>query len=246
MPWPKCAPSVARMNSPAVLRLGAGAAIAGAAAQLIATVLEPDWAGDAGEAVRVVSGSGIWVADRVLDLIGVFLTIAALTIAGRMLAGGGREWVLIGSPFLILMGALGGSAILTGALMKDMAQQWERADDVAQQSYLAAFEAMRLTTGGLFFGAFLSLGIYLAALAPAILQGETFPHWLGWACAASASLVLGGNLLSIVSEPAFFAVLAGLALFLVVVAALGVAMWRRASSYGVAAARNPLSAAEQS
>jgi hypothetical protein len=234
------------MNASPPLRLGACAAIAGAAAQLTATVLEPDWGGDAGEAVRVVSGSGIWIANRLLDLIGMLLTVAALTVAGLALAAAGRDWVRIGTPFLVVMAALGAGAALTGGVMKDLAQEWEHADGVAQQSYLVAFDAMSRTTENLFFGAFLALGVYLAALARAIMLGEVFARWTGWACALSAALVLGGNLLSIVAGPAFFAVLAGFALFLVVVTALGVSMWRRASSYGPAATRSRRPVAERS
>jgi hypothetical protein len=234
------------MNNSPPLRLGACAAIAGAAAQLTATVLEPDWGGDAGEAARVVSGSAIWNADRLVDLIGMLLTVAALTVAGRTLSGAGREWVRIGTPFLVIMAALGGGAALTGGVMKDLAQQWAHADGVAQQSYLVAFDAMGRTTENLFFGAFLALGVYLAALARAIMQGEVFARWTGWACAVSAVLVLGGDLLTIVTEPAFFAVLAGFALFLVVVTALGIAMWRQASSYEPAATRSRRPVAERS
>jgi hypothetical protein len=227
-------PTVPGMYSKPLLRLGACAAITGAAAQLIATVLEPDWGGDADQAIRVVSGSGIWTGDRLLDLIGVFLTVAGLTVAGRMLTGAGREWERIGAPFLVVMASLGAGAALTGAVMKELAQDWEHADGAAQQSYLVAFDAMTRTTETLFFCAFLALSLYLAALAPAILHGEVFSRWTGWACAVSATLVISGNLLSIVYGPAWFAVLAGFALFLLVVAALGVSMWRQASLSGLA------------
>jgi hypothetical protein len=214
------------MTASSQLRLGACAAVAGAAAQLVATVLEPDWGGDAAEAIRVVSGSGLWVADRLLDLIGLLLTVAALTVAGQTLAGAGRPWGRIAVPFLVLMAALGAGAILAGAVLKDLAGKWEHADASVQQSYLVAFDATSRITENLFFGAFLALSVYLAALAPAIILGEAFARWLGWASGASAVLLLGGNLLSIVFEPAFFAVLAGFALFLVVLAALGTSMWR--------------------
>jgi hypothetical protein len=239
-------PTVPGMYSKPLLRLGACTAFTGAAAQLIASLLEPDWGGDADEAIRVVSDSQIWMGDRLLDLVGVFLTIAALTVVGRMLAGAGNEWVRIGAPFLILMGALGGGAVLTGAVMKDLAETWEHADGAAQGSYLAAFDAVSGTTEALFFGAFLALGAYLAFLAPAILRGGVFARWTGWTCAVSAGLVLAGNLLSIVFEPAFFAVLAGFALFLLVVAALGASMWRQASESGRAYPPSRLPVGERS
>ena len=104
------------MNNGRLLRIGAVAAVTGAGASLVATVLEPDWGGDPDEAIRVVAESGFWTGDRLLDLIGVFLTVGALTVVGRTFAeGSGREWARAGQPFLLLLGALGAGAILTGA-----------------------------------------------------------------------------------------------------------------------------------
>lgn len=226
-------------------RLGAVAAVVGAAAQFVATVVEPDWGGDPQRAVRVVAASRMWNADRLLDLIGLLLTLVALTVAARALSGAGREWVRVGTPLLHTMAALGAAAILTGAVMRNLAQQWQRADAIAQPPYLAAFDAMSRTTENLFFGAFLALGAYLAALAPAIMSGSVFCRWTGRACGVSAVLLLGGDLLSIVFDPAFVAVLAGYVLFLVAVAALGIAMWRQATSSRPAATPNLPSAVEQ-
>jgi hypothetical protein len=105
-----------------LLRIGAFAAAAGAAAQLVAFTLEPDWSGDPGKAIRVVAGNE---GGRLLDLIGVFLTVAALTLVGRTLdEGAGREWIRVGQPLLVLMGALGASGIAVGAIMKDLANTW--------------------------------------------------------------------------------------------------------------------------
>ncbi len=84
-------------------------------------------------------------------------------------------------------------------------------------------------TDALFFGAFLALGLYLATLAAAILSGSVYARWIGWASAVGAVLVLSGDLLLLVSEDAFVAVLLGFAIFLVVLAALGVALWRLAA-----------------
>ena len=43
---------------------------------------------DAGEAIRIVAESGFWTAGRLLDLIGVLLTVGALTVVGRTFAEG--------------------------------------------------------------------------------------------------------------------------------------------------------------
>jgi hypothetical protein len=217
------------MDEPRLYRIGAAAAIAGAAAQFVATVLEPDSSGDLHNAVKVVADSGFWNADRLLDLIGVFLTVAALTVVGRSFTEGSeREWGRVGQPFLLLMGALGASAVFAGANMKEMANAWAGAAPQAQQSYLAAFDASRNAKDDLFFGAFLALGLYLAALAVAILAGRAYARSIGWAAALSAALVLTGDLLLLAADVAFLAVLVGFALFLVVLIALGVSMWRYA------------------
>jgi membrane protein implicated in regulation of membrane protease activity len=114
--------------------------------------------------------------------------------------------------------------------MKEMAVAWASAAPHAKQSYLASFALSRNVKDDLFFCAFLALGVYLATLAAGILAGRDYARWIGRAAAVSAVLVLAGDLLELVFDPAFVAVLVGFALFLVVVIALGASMWRRASA----------------
>jgi hypothetical protein len=240
-------PSFGGMDDRRLYRIGAAAAFAGAAAQLVATALEPDSSGDLTKAVRVVADSGFWNGDRLLDLIGIFLTVTALTVAGRTFAEGPeREWARISQSFLLLMGALGASAVFAGANMKEMANAWASAAPHAQQSYLTAFDASRNAKDDLFFGAFLALGLYLAALALAILAGRVYMHSIGWAAALSAALVLTGDLLLLATDAAFVAVLVGFGLFMLVLIALGVSMWRHAGQshlHGPASARKVRQAA---
>jgi hypothetical protein len=210
-----------------LIRIGAVAAVIGALMQVAATVLEPDSSGESGAAIRTIAGSSIWTLDRIVDLVGLFLTVGALTVVGHTFTGRpGRDWVRVGRPFLVLLGALGASAIVTGAVLKELADAWVTAGPEAKPAYLAAFDATRHTTDNFFFVAFMALGLYLATLAPAILARGVYARWIGWASAASALLVLGGNLLVLAADAAFLAVLAGYALFNVVLAALGLTMWR--------------------
>jgi hypothetical protein len=212
-----------------LLKIGAVAAVIGALAVVTATVLEPDSSGESGAAIRIVAGSGIWHFDRALDLIGGLLTVGALTVVGRTFTGrSAKEWARVGQPFLVLMFALGASAIATGATVKNLADAWATAGPEAKPAYLAAFYAARQTTDNLFFCAFLALGLYLATLAAAILTQGVYARWIGWASAASALLVLCGNLLVLAADAAFLAVLAGYAIFNVVLAALGLTLWRHA------------------
>jgi hypothetical protein len=211
-----------------LLRLGAVAAVAGAAAQLIAWALEPELADDPAKAIRVVAGNDFWTGGRLLDLIGVFLTVAALTLVGRTLgAGAAREWARVGQPLLVLMGALGASGIAVGAIMKDLANAWDDAGPDATHAYLATFDAAGMANEALVWCALLALALYLATLAVGILSGPIYARWIGWAAAASAVMLLAGDLLELVVDAAFIAVLAGFALFLVTQIALGVSMWRR-------------------
>ncbi len=226
---PPC--NVATTSDYRILRIGAVAAVAGAVGQLVATVFEPDSSGEPDDAVRVVADSGFFTADRVLDLIGVLLTLGALTIVARTFAeGAGRDWARLGQPFLVLMAALGSAAVVAGANKKELADSWADASGDAKQSYVASFDAANNLTDDLFFAAFLALGLYLAALAAAILTGGVYARWIGWASAVSAFLVLTGDLLLLGSDVAFLALLAGFALFLTVLIALGVSLWRQAAS----------------
>ena len=213
-----------------LLHIGAVAAVAGAVASLVATVLEPDLSGDPGTAVRVVADSGVWNGGRLLDLIGVFLSVGALTVVGRAFAeGAGTDWARAGQAFLVLMGALGIGAILAGANMKELADAWAGATPAGKQPYLAAFDATSNAADDLFFGAFMALGLYLAALAAAILTGGVYARWIGWVAAVSATCMLSGDLLLLASDAAFVGVLVGYLLYKAALIALGVSMWRQAA-----------------
>jgi hypothetical protein len=74
------------------------------------------------------------------------------------------------------------------------------------------------------------MGLYLGTLAAAILSGSVYARWIGWLCAASASLVLAGDFLTLASDAAFFAVLLGFLLFMAALIALGMTMWRHAAA----------------
>jgi hypothetical protein len=215
------------MTDRRLMQVAGSAAIAGAIAQVVASVLEPDWGGEPAKAVRVVADNAFWNADRLLDLIGVFLTVGALTVVGRTFAERpGREWVRAGQPFLVLMAALGASAVASGATMKVLAKRWADAPPPTRQSYLAVFDGASRVTEVLFFAAFMALALYLATLATAVLAGRVYSRWIGWTAAASAVLVLAGDLFDVGFDAAFLVVMAGYLLFLVVLTALGVSMLR--------------------
>ena len=180
-------------------------------ASLVATVLEPDWSGEPGKAVRVVADSELWNGNRLLDLIGLFLTVGALTVVGRTFAAGSGRVARTGQPFLVLMGALGAGAVLGGADMKEMADAWvgatpseavvhrrlRRLEDIDRRLVLRRLHGPRPVSGSA-RGGDRDRGLYA--------------RWIGWASAVAGGLVLSG-LLVLVSESAFIAVLVGYVLY---------------------------------
>ena len=109
-------PTVVAMDDARLLRLAAVAAVAGALAQVVAGVLEPDL-GETILARRFASsptaGSGPPASCSISSA--SFLMVAAFTVVGHTLAEGpGRQWARVGQPFLVLMGALGAGAIVAG------------------------------------------------------------------------------------------------------------------------------------
>lgn len=216
------------MKDARVLRIAAVAAILGATAHVAASVLEPDWLGEPQEAVRVVSESGFFIGGRLIDLIFVVLMVGALTVVGRTLANGpGGEWARLSQPVLVLMGALWAGAVLASAALKDVADAWAVATPEAQQSYLAAFDATVSVADALYFGAYAAHGVYLATIGASILIGGLYARWIGWAVVCSAALRLGGDMLVLVWDAAFLALLAGSLLFMTVLVALGVSLWQQ-------------------
>ena len=182
------------MNDRRLLRLTAGAAVVGPLAMVVAALMEPGLDGGPAEAVLVVADSGTWIGGRVLYLIGLFLTVAAFTLVGSTFAESrGRQWARVGQPFLILVGALGAGAIVSGANMKELADSWAGAAPASRQPYLAAFDAAGNATDDLTWATLLALGAYLAALGAAILIGGVYVRRLGWAAAVAGALLVGAT-----------------------------------------------------
>ena len=204
--------------------------MAGAIASLAATVAEPDWGGDdATEAARVVAGTRLWDADRLLDLVGLILAVLALTVVNRRLIRAGSEWPRMAQPLLVLVGAFGGVAIATGAAIHTMATSWQDAEPEQAAAYLASFDGVRRITEDVFFAAFLALGLYLVLLSGAILATSAFARWLGWCAGIAGALILAGDLLSILFDAAFLLVLAGYVVYKAALVGLGISLWRAAA-----------------
>ncbi len=200
----------------------------------MAGLLEPDWGGDPGEAIRVVADSGFWIGDRLLDLVGLFLTVAALTVVGHTFAEGRGDGGLVSaSPSSSSWARSERAGLSPLRVMKDVADTWVATRRRQRSSRISPRSTLRAAaTEDLIWVALLALGLYLTVLAAAILSGGVYARWIGWVSAVGAVLLLGGELLELVFEAAFVGVLAGFVLFMVVLIALGVSMWRQAAPAG--------------
>jgi hypothetical protein len=225
-----------------LLRIGAVAGVLGASAQLLAGVLETDWGGPPAEAVARVAGNSYFSGDRLLDLVGVILTFFMLAVVAWTLRPSDTHgWAAVSEPLLALWGAIGAAAILVGAEMKDAADAWQQNSAGARTAYLATFDVTARVTEALFFGAFVTIGLYLGCLAGAILSSSVYAPPTAWAMLVISALLIFGNLLSLLVEAAFLLVLLGLVGFAGLLVALAVALWRQAPvSLPVSAAAHPL------
>lgn len=132
-------------------------------------------------------------------------------------------------PLIAIAGALGVAEVLVGASTKDLADGWAAAAPGANSAYFAAFEGAWDVTVNLDFGAIVAFSLYQLTLAAAILSSTMYSRWLGWASALGGVLALVGIVVELWSPVGTALDAVGALVFLVVLIALGVAMWRRAA-----------------
>jgi hypothetical protein len=156
IPWP----SFGDMSR-YLLRVGAVAGVLGAGAQLVAGWIETDWGGPPSEAVARVASNSYFTSDRLLDMIGLFLTLLMLAVVASTLRRSDTHgWAAVSEPLLAFWGAVGAAAILVGAAMKDAADGWLEGPAGTRTTYLATFDITARVTEALFFGAFVGIGLY--------------------------------------------------------------------------------------
>ena len=74
------------------------------------------------------------------------------------------------------------------------------------------------------------LAVPLAAFEVAIVGDDHPPGYERWGWATAAALMFAGNLLSLVADPLWVATPIGFVLFIVVLAALGMSLWRQVAA----------------
>jgi Domain of unknown function (DUF4386) len=189
-----------------VLRLGGGAAIAGAILGGVGNLVHPvtpmhDEVGVA----RVIADSKIWVPVHLAIVVGILLMLGGLVALDDSIRGG-----LAGA--LARLGLFAGVAgvtiglvlvILDGVAAPQLAQEWAAAgpgDQAVALELVHVNETINFALASLFNLVFAGATFILFGLAVAL--SDAYPRWLGWvALVAGAGSIAAGLIQAFTGEP---------------------------------------------
>jgi hypothetical protein len=190
-----------------VLRIGSAAGIAGALLGMVGNLAHPGTpapSDDPDGLARTVAGSGSWVPDHLVILLGLLLMLGGLVAIARSI-GDGLPGAL---ARLASLAAVGGATVglvllsIDGVAAKHLAEGWAvapPAERVAALHALLAEEAINFALGTLFY--ILFAGVTFVLLGLAVAWSRVYPRWLGWtAVAAGAGSVAVGLVQAQVGE----------------------------------------------
>ncbi|HEY2958964.1 MAG TPA: DUF4386 family protein [Actinomycetota bacterium] len=208
------APHRARMPRPAggvtaqpisaqgwILRIGSAAGIAGALLGMAGNLAHPTTPAasqDAEGLARTIAGSGSWVPDHLVILLGLILMLGGVVATARSISiRGGLPGALaqLGS-IAAVAGVTVGLLLLSidGVAAKHLAQAAATApsgERAAALHALLAEEAINFALGTLFY--ILFAGVTFVLLGLAVAWSRAYPRWLGWMAvvAGAGSMVVG-------------------------------------------------------
>ena len=206
-------------------------AIAGAMLLLAGTWLHPmpTDPNNAVHAFAVYAGDRLWVASHLAQLVGIALALAALVILARQLeTGGAAVWARLASAGVIA--SLAVAAVLQavdGIALRAMVENWTAAQ---KESAFQSALAVRQVKIGLASVLNLVLGATATLFGIALLDGLTYPRWIGGlAVVGGASTALSGivTAFSGFSDLEMAINMPASAVLVAWVIALGVLMWHR-------------------
>lgn len=175
----------------AVLRVGAAAAMVGAVIAIVFNILHPRSSdvGSAAEEVRLATEEGIWAFDHYMIAWAVGLALLAFIVISRSLTS--EPSISWGRVALVF--GIGSTALLFATVSIDgfaLREAGEMAD-------AATAEAVAFISSGLFLasiGSFFGLTPILYGIA--VLSGDDYPAWLGWAAVVAGLLgIIAGTII---------------------------------------------------
>ena len=217
-------------------RIGPIAAISGAALLFVGTYLHPM---DADPNVPLAAFTEYaadhhWVASHLMQLFGVLLMAAALTLLSRRLADGpAAEWATVGMAAAIASSAVASALqAVDGVALKAMVDSWAAAQDPGKAALFHAAFGVRQIEIGLASIASLLLGLTVSIYGIALLIDHRFPRWIGaFAIAGGAPTAIAGVVMAYTgfSAVAMDINMPSSSLLLLWMTALGVYAWRRSA-----------------
>ena len=224
------------MNRQPGSRIGPIAAISGAILLFVGTYLHPM---DADPNVPLAAFTEYaadhhWVASHLMQLFGVLLMAAALTLLTRRLADGpAAEWATVG-----MAGAIASMAVaaalqaVDGVALKVMVDRWAATPDPAKAALFHAAFGVRQIETGLASMASLLLGLTASIYGVALLIDRRFPRWIGvFAIAGGVPTAVAGIVIAYTgfSELEMEINMPSSSLLLLWMIALGIYGWRRSA-----------------
>ena len=182
-----------------VLRIGSAAGIAGALLGMVGNLAHPTTPAasqDAEGLARAIAGSGSWVPDHLVILLGLIGMLGGLIAIARSISGGLPGALACLGAIAAAAGATVGLLLLAidGVAAKHLAQAAATAppsEQAAALHALLAAEAINFALGTLFY--ILFAGVTFVLLGLAVAWSRVHPRWLGWMAvvAGAGSVVVG-------------------------------------------------------
>ena len=171
-------------------RIGGIAALSGALALLVGTMLHPSGAdpNDAAAAFAEYAASNLWIASHLTQFMGLaLLGVALIALARTVDPGPSAGWAWVGVWGAAISVATGAALqAVDGVALKVMVDRWAAATGTDQVTIFETAFAVRQIEVGLASLMSLVFGLTVAVFGVALALSARWANWLGW------TAVLGG------------------------------------------------------
>jgi len=230
------APDRPPSTNPALLRIGAVAAVSGIAVEVVMQFLHPSQAdpNDSVAAFEEYAHSQIWADVHIGQFAGTLLIVLGLValsralsrqprLAGALAVVGGVAAILVAAVFAVQMA-------VDGVALKGAIDAWTHAAPAEKAAAFQVADGIRWIEKGLSGFFHLVNGTTLLALGLSMALGRAYPRWLGWiGAAAGVGFLAGGRTVAHTgfSPQAGTVLQVALLLSLIFLIGSSVATWRR-------------------
>ncbi len=184
------------MQNPRLIKVGGVFALIVAVMQIVGNGLHPPIPPDTVEALQVIASTGPWEIVHLIILISYFMFIPFVIGAAASFQDQDAPLVRIGTPLIIVGGAIGAAQISTHlTIFRFMALQYVATSDAASQADIV-FLYNTLWPYSVVLEIAHLLAIFIAAMmfGVAMLRETVFPKWVGWLGTIGGGIAAAGIL----------------------------------------------------